>query len=333
MNAETFFRDTWKSRGLWAWLLWPVSLLYATVVSLRKWGYRHGILPVESFDVPVIVIGNLSVGGTGKTPLAIWAAKFLRSNGYTPGVISRGYGRDNPKTTSLVSETSDVRTVGDEPVLISRRTGVPVAVAHRRADAIRLLLRETDCDIFISDDGLQHLQLSSDLKIVVIDEEEKFGNGFLLPAGPLRESQKSLRSYDLQIVNGGTRQSGYTMHSELKTAINLIDEQQMRTLESFVDQPVIAYAGIGQSHKFFNALADRGISSTNISKPDHHRFSADDFGANAQGDTAVLMTEKDAVKCKQFAQPNWWYVAMDMCPDANFQEIFLNKIQQLTGRS
>ncbi len=329
MKPEDFFQRVWKDRNLVAWGLWPASLLYSTLATLRRFGYSSGLFAVEKFSLPIVVIGNLTVGGTGKTPLTIWAVEFLRSAGYSPGVISRGYGRRSTENC-LVDSDSTPALVGDEPLVIWRRTGAPVAVARRRADAVRLLMRAHDCNVFISDDGLQHLSIASDLKVLLIDAEERFGNGFCLPAGPLRESVRNSRRCDLTIVNGAGRAGEYSMTSDMNEAVNLLDGSKTRPLGSFAGQAVSAFAGIRHSDRFFESLRQQGIQSDIYSFPDHHDFSDSDFDAIGKAGEPVLMTEKDAVKCARFASSDWWYVRFDVLPENDFQKAFADKVAAIS---
>ncbi len=330
MNLDQFFQRIWKDRNVLAYGLWPISLLYSTVVEIRRLGFSTRLLAVEKFSQPVVVIGNLSVGGTGKTPLTIWAANFLKSSGFFPGIVSRGYGRGHPEQTHRVNEYSTADEVGDEPLLIWRATQVPVAVAPRRADAIRKLMKESDCNIFLSDDGLQHLSLSSDLKIAVIDGQERFGNGFCLPAGPLRERAKRIDTYDLKIASGTGHGDEYSMDYRLTQVVNLQDSEKIRRLDTMIGKSVYAFAGIRHPDRFFEMLAVQGIESENYHFPDHHEFSPSDFEPAIDQDAIVLMTEKDAVKCSEFAAPNWWYVKAEVTPDSAFQKVFADKVAQLT---
>ena len=328
MNLDDFFRQVWKDRNPTALGFWPLSLLYSTLVEIRRFGYSCGLFAVEHFQFPIIVIGNLTVGGTGKTPLTIWAVEHLKNAGYSPGVISRGYGR-RVAETHLVGEDSTPDIAGDEPLVIWRRTNVPVAVARQRSDAIRLLIKEKDCNIFISDDGLQHLSIESDLKIMLIDGDERFGNGFCLPAGPLRESSRHANRVDLKLVNGTAQTDEYSMACKLTEAVNLLNNAKTRTLESFAGETVSAVAGIRNPKRFFKLLAERNIQSKNHSFPDHHDFTREDLSAILSTDDIVLMTEKDAVKCVQFASPNWWCVKLEAIPETAFQNAFSDRVSAI----
>ena len=331
MNLEEIFPRIWKDRNPLAYGLWPISMFYSTAVELRRLGYSSGLFAVEHFNFPTIVIGNLTVGGTGKTPLTIWAVNFLKECGYSPGVISRGYGRQDPWRSRMVTQDSTPEEVADEPLLIMRQTNAPVAVANKRSDAIRMLMRESDCDIIVSDDGLQHLSISTDLKVVLIDGQERFGNNFCLPAGPLRESSRHISAFDLVIVNGQGQANEYSMICSFTEAVNLLDKSQTRSMDSFVGENVTAVAGIRNPERFFDMLKQQGIESVNHPFADHHDFIPSEF-EQIPTDRPVLMTEKDAVKCEQFAGPDWWYIGLEAKPEASFQEVFVRSVEKIMSR-
>lgn len=330
MTVHQALQLIWKDRNPIAWLLWPLSLVYCCVVELRRFLYSIGLFAITRFDQPFIVIGNLTVGGTGKTPLTVWLVNFLKENGYSPAVVSRGYGRINTDVTMLVSPASDPIEVGDEPVLISRRTQSPVAVSKYRIDAVRLLNQHTNCDIVVSDDGLQHLSIEPSLTIALIDGEERFGNSFCLPAGPLREGTSRLKSVDFKLVRGIGTEGEYSMNYRIDRVVNVCDPRRSRSIESLVDEQVVAVAGIRNSHRFFDLLEECGVRSRNIPFPDHHRFTIEDFHTLNDSETTVVMTEKDAVKCEYFAGANWWYVAIDANPEPQFVTALKDSLSRLT---
>lgn len=284
-----------------AWLR-GLSRLYGWV-SRRRGGAAERLL--GPLPVPVVVVGNLSVGGTGKTPVVIALVQALRTAGYTPGVISRGYG-GSERGPALLPRHADPRRYGDEPALIARRTGVPVAVGRDRPAVGQVLLnRHPEVDVLVSDDGLQHYRLRRDVEVVVVDARRRFGNGLLLPAGPLREPVERLARVDVVLVNGGggPDELGFVLHADQAVAI---DGAGARPLSAFAGQSVHAVAGIGNPGRFFDTLRAAGIEPTGHAFPDHHRYRAEelDFG----DDRPVLMTEKDAVKCRFFAEPHWYAV-------------------------
>jgi tetraacyldisaccharide 4'-kinase len=306
-------------------LLAPLGWLYCAGVQARRAGYHAGILRAGRVGAPVIVVGNISVGGTGKTPLVIWMARFLASRGLRPGIVSRGYrGRAN-KWPQQVRADSDPVMVGDEPVLLARTTACPVVADPDRLRAARSLLAHARCDVIISDDGLQHLALGRDVEVAVIDGLRRHGNGRCLPAGPLREPVSRLDSVDLVVANGGGLGGEYAMRLQSQDARNLTDEAIRRPLASFASRPVHAVCGIGFPERFFDSLERAGLAPIHHPFPDHHGFSAADI---AFGDEfPVLMTEKDAVKCRRFASARHWYVPVR----AELTEAFAERLLTLLG--
>lgn len=296
-----------------------LSALFGCVGRLRHGLYRAGLLPRTRLPVPVIVVGNIGVGGTGKTPLTIALVDALRERGFRPGVISRGFG-GSARTALRVHAQSDPAVVGDEARLIFDVAQAPLAIARKRADAGRLLLQDSDVDVLIADDGLQHCALHRDLEICVIDGERRFGNGRLLPAGPLREPVSRLASVDFRVCNGGTPQEGevpMTLTGDF--AVALTDARQ-RPLREFAGQRVHAVAGIGNPQRFFAMLRASGIDPIEHAFADHHAFVATDLDFG--DDAPVLMTDKDAVKCAAFARPHWWRVPVRaILPDGFFDAV------------
>ena len=301
MSRADALVEAWYGKGHVPWWTWPLAGLYGTLTALRRMLYRIGVLRRVCLPVPVIVIGNLTAGGTGKTPLTIALAAELRGRGFHPGVVSRGHGGSR-RESMLLDETPDPAVVGDEPCLI-RAGGVPVAVGRDRPAAAQLLLA-AGCDVLIADDGLQHYRLARDVEICVIDGVRRFGNGHLLPAGPLREPLRRLDRVDLRVCNGGEAQAGEHPMRLVGGAAVSLDGLRMQPLEGFAGQRVHAVAAIGNPARFFASLRGAGIEVIEHAFPDHHAFIATDL---AYGDELpVLMTDKDAVKCRAFAQPHWW---------------------------
>lgn len=290
-------------------MLAPLGWLFALGTVLRRGAYRAGMRRSWQVGCPVVVIGNLSVGGTGKTPLVIAVAKLLSRHGLRVGVVCRGYRGTASRWPRKVRPDSDPERVGDEAVLLARRTGGPVAAGPNRIAAARILVRRAKCDVILSDDGLQHLRLSRDVEIVVVDGERRHGNGLCMPAGPLREPLSRLASVDLVVVNGAGRPGELEMRLEAGHAVSLADANLTRPLDSFQGSPVHAVCAIGHQERFFRSLEAFGLTVVRHPFPDHYAFSASeiDFADGAP----VLMTEKDAVKCERFADDRHWYVPVE----------------------
>ncbi len=294
-----------------ACLLSPLAWLFAMITWLRRTLYQHQILKSYRPSVPVIIVGNLSVGGNGKTPVTLWLTQFLQKQGFKVGIISRGYGSHSAYYPRLVKINDVASEVGDEPLLLAKRSTVPVCIGANRRQAIELLQCQHDIDFIISDDGLQHYKLQRDFEIVVIEAERGLGNGKLLPAGPLRETAKRLVSVDLVISNGGiTAYSDNVMQLVPEIAINLVTGEKC-SLQKFAEKSCNAVAGIGNPQRFFKMLTKLGIPlQQSVAFADHQMFTPDNFHS-FPSTSPLLMTEKDAVKCQLFAQSNWWFVPVN----------------------
>ncbi len=319
----------WYQGGWQVLPLLPISWLFRLLVAIRYALYRHGRLKASRFLVPVIVVGNITVGGTGKTPFTIWLVNFLRRQGYRPGIVSRGYGGRATAWPQPVTSESDAALVGDEAVLLARRCQCPMVVAPDRTSAVKMLLDSDGCDIVISDDGLQHYAMGRDIEIVIVDGQRRFGNEHLLPAGPLREPLSRLRDVDLVIVNEGEKSSAseYRMTLARYYIYNLMTPEKQKAISAFKDEKVHAVAGIGDPQRFFNLLKKSGVEITQHPFPDHHAYCADDLAFD--DDKVVMMTEKDAVKCAAFAKPNHWVMAIEMSPENEVEaclEVLLKEI-------
>ena len=285
----------WSEHNVLTLPLWLLSLIFGAVASTRRTLYRAKILDSTRLPVPVLVIGNISVGGTGKTPLVLWAAQYLCRAGYHPGIIARGYGGDGSQHS--VTAQSDPTEVGDEPVILARRAQVPVFVGRNRVLAGRALLSaHPECDVLVADDGLQHYALHRDAEIAVVDGMRGLGNGLLLPAGPLREPPRRLHDVDAVICNGlpmsGARRC-MCMRLVGERWYNVGDATREAAFSAFKGRPLHAIAGIGNPARFFDTLRTAGLQCAQYAFPDHYSFCADDL-AFARDDI-VLMTEKDAV--------------------------------------
>ena len=317
---------SWDRWGPLTLVLLPLAGLYCLIVVLRRLLYRCGLLPSARLQVPVVIVGNLSVGGTGKTPLVVWLANWLRGRGLKPGILTRGYGGQAKSWPLRVEPDTPVVQTGDEALLLRRRTGCPVYAGPDRAQAGRRLLAEQDCDILICDDGLQHYALQRDLELMVIDGERRFGNGLCLPAGPLRETRGRLRDVDLLIANGQAGLGEHPMQVSAARAVAVNGALADRPLESFAGRSVEAVAGIGNPERFFRLLESHGVRINRHSFPDHHPYRPEDL-LPFTGRT-VLMTEKDAVKCAAFAGDDVWFVPAE----ARFDKPFIQQLTLLIDR-
>lgn len=318
----------WSGRSpLWLLLL-PFSWLYGLISNGIRLSYQLGWRKVWRASVPVVVVGNLTAGGNGKTPVVIWLVEALQRQGLRVGVVSRGYGGKAERYPLLLDAATTTAQAGDEPVLIYQRTQAPVAVSPVRREAVQALQSGGNIDVIVTDDGLQHYALARDFEIVVVDGERRFGNGWWLPAGPMRERAGRLNSVDAVIVNGGSA-SGNEIAMQLQpgAALNL-KTGQAQPLSAF-DQ-VVAMAGIGHPPRFFNTLAQQGVMPIRqLAFADHQAYSEAELRALTTGSQALIMTEKDAVKCRQFAQDNWWYLPVDAQLSAAPAAELINKITSL----
>ena len=342
-SAESILSAAWQQRGLLACLLWPLSLLFGLLASLRRRLYAAGWQASTRLPVPVIVVGNIFVGGTGKTPLTIWLVQALRQAGYTPGVISRGYAAqagDGQSVVKHVNQASLAAEVGDEPLLIAGRAQCPVVVGRNRVAAAEALLQaHPEVNLILSDDGLQHYRLQRDIEIVLFDARG-VGNGWLLPAGPLREPASRRR--DFTVVNAASippsmPAASIRMQLVGEQAFQLCDPNQVRALASLQNPAmrITAAAGIGNPQRFFSMLTAAGLVFETLALPDHHDFSDNPFAA-LQADF-ILITEKDAVKCRQIASikndPRIWVVPVTAQIDAALAHQIHEILEKLRGHS
>ena len=302
----------WSGKSPLYLLLLPLSWLYGLVSGAIRLSYRLGLKKSWRAPVPVIVVGNLTAGGNGKTPVVIWLVEQLQQRGIRVGVVSRGYGGKAEHYPLLLDQKTTTAQAGDEPVLIYQRTGAAVAVAPRRSDAVQMLVEKVQPQLIITDDGLQHYALARDKEIVVVDGVRRFGNGWWLPAGPMRERTGRLASVDAVITNGGGAKVGeIAMTLQPGEAVNLLtgDRRPVNQLEN-----VVAMAGIGHPPRFFATLQQCGVTPVQtVSLADHQALSESDVVKLVQAGQTLLMTEKDAVKCRAFVNghDNWWYLPVD----------------------
>lgn len=315
----------WYRRGLLAWLLWPLSLLFRAGVAARRLLYFLRIRKSRHPGIPVIVVGNITVGGTGKTPLVIWIAEFLKSKGLSPAIISRGYGAKvtEPRAATVAADATEV---GDEPIVLARRTGCPVWVGPDRPRvAAALRAAHPEVNVLVLDDGLQHYRMRRDIEIAVIDARG-LGNGFLLPAGPLREPRSRLRNVDAVVGPAAGALKDFAMSLAGEEAHRMTDARERRALARFAGQRVHAAAGIGDPNRFFLHLGRAGLKVIPHPFPDHHAFSERDleFGDGLP----VMLTEKDAVKLRTRARADWWVLPVSARLDPGFGVWLMRKLDE-----
>lgn len=338
-KLQRFLEHIWYERGKAKWLLLPLTLIYCSVNAFQRWRLsRHQIKQ----HLPIIVVGNISVGGTGKTPIVLYIAELLLKAGYKPGFITRGYGGQSPIWPLVVTSDSDPVEVGDEALLLASRTGLPVVAGPDRIQDINKLQAMSDCDVVISDDGLQHYRLHRDIEIVVVDGQRQMGNGWCIPAGPLREPVSRLSTVDFVLVNQSSqldlneltsfsKRFGLTDNCFVTTIIpaglkSLEANQVEIKLSDFHGKTVHAVTGIGNPQKFYDVLEQSEIQLIKHSFPDHHGFSREELCFDDSH--AVIMTEKDAVKCRQFKLENCWYLTINaQVVNKDFAQQLLAKLE------
>lgn len=301
----------------------PLSLLFWTLSAVRRRVFASGFKQAEKVSALVVIVGNISVGGNGKTPLVIYLAQWLRQEGYRPGILSRGYGGKSKSYPLSVTADSLALEVGDEPVLMRQHVLCPMVVDPVRPRGAKLLIEQHKCNVILCDDGLQHYALGRDIEIVVMDGKRRCGNGFLLPMGPLREGIWRLDKADFVVLNGGLATRGeHLMSLAPGCLVNVKYPNQSKSLSDFVG-PVIAAAGIGNPQRFFELLAAKQVKlKACLSFADHYQFDEDDLPKET-----VLMTEKDAVKCRHFAHDDWWYLPVSAKLTEQFKQQFLLKLK------
>jgi len=336
----------WQRRGTLFFLLYPFSILYGLISFLRQKLFHSHLKKTTSFNVPVIIVGNITIGGSGKTPVVIWLAKFLKAQGLKVGVVSRGYGGCAPHWPQVVKRHSDPRLVGDEAVLIVRQTASPMVVAPNRVAAVEQLLKENECDVVISDDGLQHYALERTMEIAVIDDVRLLGNGALLPAGPLREPVGRLISVDCIICSQNSPDSlNESIEARLKKQYNiqtlpallmmqrapgdiyqLVDSKNKLNIDK-VKQPVHAVSGIANPSRFFDYLRSMGLRVIEHAYKDHHVFEKKDI--DFCSNDIIIMTEKDAVKCETFVDKRHWCLPLQVTMSQVFVNLLKDKLSEL----
>ena len=336
---RAWFEREWERKGGGALIFLPFALVFSAVAAARRFLYASRLLPSWLPPVPVVVVGNITVGGTGKTPLVLEILEILQERGWTPGVVARGYGRvprGEHDPLGVVRVFPDVATpehFGDEPVLIARRSRVPVYISPDRPAAARaLLLAHPEVNVLVSDDGLQHYALGRDVELAVVDGERRFGNGLPLPSGPMREPVRRLESVDAVVVNGGDAEGipgapRFAMQLGRETFVSLANGEERSPGElafALRGRSVAAVAGIGNPGRFFDHLARLGIPARRHPFADHHAFQPADL--KLPGAEIVLMTEKDAVKCRAFADARMWFMRVEAILPPEFDDFLLTRI-------
>ncbi|MBT8420396.1 MAG: tetraacyldisaccharide 4'-kinase [Gammaproteobacteria bacterium] len=333
-----YFPAAWyKTHHPLGYALAPLSWLFRAAVSVRRFAYRHHLATVHHPGIPLVVVGNITTGGTGKTPLVIWLAKFLQEQGLRPAIVVRGYGGRANHWPQWVDANADPALVGDEAVLLARRTHGKVVASPNRVAAVRALMAHTDCNLILSDDGLQHYAMARDIEIAVVDKVSGYGNGRCLPAGPLREPISRLATVDFVMVNHGASQDldsclpgrdEYGMTLLPGNLRQVTDEEKERPADAFRGMPVHAVCGIGRPDRFFQTLRRLGLDIKSHAFPDHHPFRPKDVAF--EDGLPVLMTEKDAVKCRRFADANHWYLSVDAAPESAFGTRLLTLLREMS---
>jgi tetraacyldisaccharide 4'-kinase len=335
-NSHATWLNAWYGPSRWTFTLLPLTWIFIALAGFRRFFILRYLK--KSLPTPVVVVGNISVGGTGKTPLIIALVKWLQKNGYAPGIISRGYGSEAKSFPYLLDTTSTAREAGDEPLTIFQQTGAPVAIGPDRIASGRLL-EDQGCDILLSDDGLQHYRLARDIEIAVVDGSRGLGNGWRLPLGPLREPAARLTSVDWVVVNspaenftlpapGGQPIFHIPMAIRPRQPIHLKSGSEVSCAE--LPKQVIAVAGIGNPQRFENTLIESGFEPDLHAFPDHHAFTQNDF--MFADSRPVIMTEKDAVKCREFAQDHWFYLPVSAELPQSFWDAFAQKLERVIGQ-
>ena len=333
IDQISFIENSWYKKRLWLWILWPLSRLIEFLVKRRRNKYLQNLQLSWKPDIPLIVVGNIVVGGSGKTPFVIWLSKLLEDQGYKPGIVSRGYGSKSNQYPLIIDNDSRVADSGDEPLIIHRNTNRPVCVSPNRTEAVKKLLQETDADIIISDDGLQHYKLNRDIEIIVFDGLRGIGNNLCLPAGPLREPLERTKDADF-IVSSTKRLEIDEIHEDCLMTykplewVRLSDNKRFPANDWPLSRSVHAVAGIGNPSKFYSTLSSLGLNIMEHSFPDHYQFKEEDL--DFEDNHPILMTEKDAVRCMDMNNKNLWYLSIEAeIKDGDFKEDLLSKVKAI----
>jgi tetraacyldisaccharide 4'-kinase len=332
-KLQQWLERVWYKNGKGRFLLMPLSALYCAANAYQR---KKQLKTLEqnppNIKLPIIVVGNITVGGTGKTPVTLHIVQLLKNAGYKPAIITRGYGGKAKSWPQKVIADSDAELVGDEAVLMATRTSVPVYAGANRLESIQRIQADTDCDVIVSDDGMQHYKMPRDIQIAVVDGERGFGNEYCIPAGPLREKLSRLDSCDLVVLNGENKTQNtllnqpYTMSLSGNTLVNLVTAKQ-RPLTGFSQHKAEAVTGIGNPQRFYSTLENAGLAVNQHSFPDHHAFTKNDL--LFADDSKVIMTEKDAVKCKNLVgdQTHYWYLPISAVLPQDFDDRLLGLLR------
>ena len=330
---QAFIRAQWNKRGLWAWLWLPLSLLVCVLASLKRKTYEWGLFKASRVNATVIVIGNLSVGGTGKTPLVAYIAQLLSKQGYQPGIISRGYKGSANHWPQNVSPDSDPKKVGDEPVMLASLTGCPTVAGPDRVRSAQRLIDQNNCDVILSDDGFQHLKLARDINILVFDAllNDGLGNRWCLPSGPLREPASARQAADMQIfherIPNSIERAAYTM-TLMPLKIYAQKDKAIASMNLLRQQPLHAIAGIGNPARFFESARGLGLNILEQPFSDHHLYTAEDL--QFDDEYHVITTQKDAIKLARIkTQRTIWVLPVQANPGARFDTDLLKKLRTL----
>jgi tetraacyldisaccharide 4'-kinase len=338
-SVSNWLQKQWYKKSLHPllWVFIPLSLLYVFFVKIRKAYYQSNRISKASFPIPIVVVGNLTVGGTGKTPLVIHIVKVLKQYGLRPGVVSRGYGGSHSKTSQeplWVYANSDPKQVGDEPLLLAKRVFCPIVIAANRIKAVQSLLDSGQVDVVISDDGLQHEKLKRDIEIIVIDGKKRLGNGWCLPVGPLREPSQRLEEVDFIVCNDPIQfdnDQEYDMVLRPRTLSSGLEPSQQNSINFFQGQTVHAIAGIGFPERFFDLLTKHDLKVIPHPFPDHYPFQQKDIEFN--DDLPILLTEKDAVKCSGLMSHKHWVLSVDSAVNPLFDMRLLKRLDELRNQN
>ena len=322
----TLIEKVWYSKNIFSLLLSPLSLIYISIIYLRYTLYQLGLISITKINVPTIVIGNIVAGGTGKTPLVIWLAKYLKSKGFLPGIVSRGYGGTYLSNIELVKPTSNPLLVGDEPVIIARNTNCPVVVAKKRAKGAKELVEKYNCNIILCDDGMQHYSLARDIEIAVIDGQRRFGNNYCFPAGPLREPKSRIFKADLIVSKYNARTCEHKMDYTYHQLVSLNELSKTIPISDLHGMTVHTIVGINNPDHFFSYLRSHKLELIIHKFPDHYSYTEDDV--KFDDNFPVVMTEKDAVKCLNYSSDKHWYIPIS----AELSKSFVCDLDKLMGK-